>query len=999
MGRLRRNKTVGLFPSNYVEVLENYERPGILSRPVSRAASPSKLGGDGDRGRKSRAASPSRPRGSSPSPSRRQRGISPQPPQHDFGMNAGGGGGGSSRSRTGRSPSPAPYQHGRISRNASPNPYQRGASPAPYQHGRTSRNASPNPYQRGASPAPYQHGRISRNASPNPYQRGASPAPSFGVSRVVSPAPSHYRAVSPAPSQRHDRPASPNSYMHRNHTPPPPAPPPHRVNPRAASPLPPLHDDRLTPAGSRAATPSGQTPSPLRNAMEDVMESLEHMTSYDDRPRTPQTPWSPDSFAELYNASPSARYVRPETSLGIAGRNEYEQEDDINGIPMYPEDCESPVMHNYAERMEDRLRRFQLSHHPTQRRASDDDFPGRVNDYTDRPRTCEPELRSRKSAHDLRAQAASASPTKMTRPRPLSRMGTMASNSTSNQSSTTASTTSTALTSASIMSGRSAGGFSATSAGSMERRRQKAMSMCENVSLRPQTLTKGKFGSIPGPSSAGYFGSVSSTGSGSGPKPPPSLRRGQTWGTSDSSSLGGGVLGGLTAPLKPKKSGFFKKILHSAKTSAASVRGLAESPSHMSSQFAPKVIPNGITAVGNGRSSMQVHGQDWVQVRRDVNRSNTLSRNERIERQEKQQMMDQPVLRPVDALDEDVDGDEAVNGGIVENPQDFDGANLTLVDKAARFIVSLPPFTTPESLATHLVCRPYRSDIQRLRAIFTWISEKIAWEHPSVQLDGEFGAAEVDSRRVLSQKRGSSEEIAVVVQGMCAAIGIPCDIVQGYLKVPGEAFDVESCPLPNHWWNAVAVDGEWRFMDCSLASPTHPRRLMYSSAPSNQAEFFYFLTKPSEFCWTHIPLSMEHQHMIPPLPMSILLALPCACPPFFKHGLQMINFDTSLTRMENLEVVQVEFSVPVDIECIAEVEANAYAVDPDGDVFETGEVIKKRALAQVMWENGVKTYRVKAVLPSDEGQGILKIYAGKRGLMVSLSIDPMETLNCQLTIE
>lgn len=342
--------------------------------------------------------------------------------------------------------------------------------------------------------------------------------------------------------------------------------------------------------------------------------------------------------------------------------------------------------------------------------------------------------------------------------------------------------------------------------------------------------------------------------------------------------------------------------------------------------------------------------------------------------------MDQIVLRPVDALDDDVDGDEAADGRVVENPVDFDTANLALVDKGARFIGNLPPLTTPESLAAHHVCRPYRSDLQRLRAIFTWVSEKISWEHPSGPLDKE---SSQDPRNVIQQKRGGPAEVAGVVMGMCNAVGIHCEIVRGYLKIPGEALDVESCPRPNHWWNSVIIDGEWRFMDCSLASPSNPRRVMYSSAPITQAESFYFLTKPSHLCWTHVPLMAEQQHMVPSLPMAILLALPSACPPFFRHGLQMNSFDTSLTRIEDLEVAQIEFTVPIDVECIAEVEVRGFAVDQDGDVFESGEVVKKRSLCQIVWENGVKTYRVKAVLPGDEGHGVLKIYAGKRGLIVS----------------
>ncbi|KAI5812081.1 hypothetical protein BZA77DRAFT_151837 [Pyronema omphalodes] len=987
MGRLRRNRQmVGLFPSNYVEVLDGYPVSGGRSRPQSRAdrAESPMMYGDGRRAvsptpsNRSRGASP---RAHSPQPPQ-HRSRSPQPPMHNQSYE-----GGSSRSRLSRAESPNPYgggyNHGSMSRAASPNPY-RAVSPNPYGAPNTyNRSASPNPYARATSPAP----------------RAVSPAPSHY--RATSPAPSQFRSVSPAPSQRHyQRAASPNPYQraaspnpYHDDDGPPPAPPPHRIPPRSTSPMPPAHGGRLTPtpSGSRAPTPNGQTPSPLRSAMEDVMESLQHMgggPDHDDlgRSHTPSTPWGPESFGDLYTRSPSPRkrIIRPETSLGIAGRHEYDdEEEDLSGMPVYSDDNFNAA----PMTMEDRLRRFQQA-----AGRGDDDMappvPIKYASYSDRPKTTtDAAIPNRMSMYDFRA--VSASPSKMTRPRPLSRMETLSSNTTSNHSSSTTATHSTGVTSASIMSGASAGAFSATSAGSLARR--KHMSMIEAAQLgsyagRPETPS----GSMPlsqlnGPGSVGpgsYAGSAGSVSGFSGRK------RGQTWGASTAGSPNSntGVFGGL-APPKPKKESFFKKILNSAKTSAASVRSVAES--NGLSSFGGKSLPDGVIGVGGGGRDSPVHGgDDWITVRRDVNRSNTLSRNERIERQEKQQMLDQPVLRPVDALEEDVDGDEAADGGIVERPQNFDTANLSLVDKGARFISSLPPFTTPESLATHHVCRPYRTDVQKLRAIFTWISEKIAWEHPSDPVEGEYGPEPVDTRRVLSNKRGSPEEVAFVVQGMCHAVGIHCDIIHGYLKLPGEVIDISAIPRPNHWWNAVVVDGEWRFMDCSLSSPTHPRRLMYSASPTNQAEFFYFLTRPREFCWTHVPLIMEQQHMLPPVPLPVLLSLPTACPGYFRQGMKLRGFDTSLTRIEDLEVVQIEIEVPVGIECVAEVETNGFSIDHEGEVYETGDTMKKRALSQVYWESGRKMYRIKAVLPGDEGEGVLKVYAGKRGLMQSISTNP-----------
>ncbi|KAL1645695.1 hypothetical protein SLS58_003579 [Diplodia intermedia] len=452
----------------------------------------------------------------------------------------------------------------------------------------------------------------------------------------------------------------------------------------------------------------------------------------------------------------------------------------------------------------------------------------------------------------------------------------------------------------------------------------------------------------------------------------------------------GGLLGGLTSP-KPKRTGFFKKMISSARANAANARNtISSSPSRPNSRGAG-LLPNGVTSIAGGSAVFHPSGNvakemgmggsvDWVQVRRDINRSNSLSKNERIERAERCQMNDIAVINPIEVLLETIEGDEGLDGLPVPEPLDFSQCNLGLVDKNTRFIQGLPPTTTPVSLAQGYVCRPYRSDVQRLRAIFTWVSERIAWE--------EDYEGDVDTRRVIQSKRGCSEEIAVLVMDMCAAVGLHSEVIRGYLKAPGEELDFEMVAHPNHWWNAVIVDGEWRIMDCSLANPTNPRRSAYSSAGSQVAESGFFLARPSEICYTHVPLLPEAQHIIPPISHEVLMALPCACPPYFMNDIEIADFDTSLLSLENLEMAHIHFFVPEDVEAVAEVEARIFARDGDGDVFESGDVCRKRALCQPEWIGGRKRYTVKAVLPGDEGHATLKVYAGKKGLMHSIKSNP-----------
>lgn len=707
--------------------------------------------------------------------------------------------------------------------------------------------------------------------------------------------------------------------------------------------------------------------------MNDVMSSLQDMTmsrsaNSPDEPATPSQPWSPDAFDQVYQAS--AKKVRAQSALS---QTEQGEEVDDEGIPN---------VDNYVKRMESRLRRMK-EQEEAQKEESNGMPPPVPLKHSSYQRAgssmAEPEpeverkgsklLRHRKSAYDVGRNILGRTFTSKT-------------------TSTTTTHTS-ASTNRSLMSGHSATNMSATSAGSYYRKkfdkdlRPKSM-------MEPRETTGRGFGFDDGRPETPFTGV--SYHSSHASQPNASIQQQQEVNTP--ASEGPDPLGGLVQP-KAKRSGFFRKMIDTAKTQAANARSTIDTISRPGSRAASRAqsrgpsraasrmdggvatgIEGGVsTASANAARDMGLGSIDWVQVRRDVNRSNSLSKNERTERADRCQLMDFPVLKPLEILYESAEGDEGLDGLAIAEPSDFQAVSLAHVDKSARFINSIPLGTAPAGLAQGYVCRPYRSDIQRLRAIFTWVSERISWEE---DFEGE-----MDTRHVLQSKRGCSQEIAMVVAEMCASVGLHAEVIRGYLKTPGEQLDLENVARPNHFWNAVIVEGEWRMMDCSLAGPTNPKRAQYSNAGSSVAETWYFLARPMEMCYSHVPLLPEQQHICPPQPHEVLMALPCATPTYFKHGLQVVDFDTSLLCLDNLEMAHVYIDVPEDVECVAEVEARACSQDTDGDYFENGEFVRKPALAQAEWVGGQKRYTVKALLPGDEGHGVLKIYAGPRGLMVS----------------
>lgn len=560
------------------------------------------------------------------------------------------------------------------------------------------------------------------------------------------------------------------------------------------------------------------------------------------------------------------------------------------------------------------------------------------------------------------------------------------------------------VTDKSVMSGYSAGGISATSAGSLNRKRElKELLLSRNRAKSELGNRENDFASIKN-----RFEEA-----GSGDSRPTTPMTGLSYHSSHGTEAqtrpraqsvmspvhkqppANDGLGGFMTP-KPKKSGFFKRVFESGKTVAANTRktlstDLGRPKSSKGNQPFGMGIPDGVNAIAGGRDIFSSSGRapgdegtDWVQVRRDVNRANSLSAIEIQERQDRARMHDFLSIYPLDELAENTEGDEDAHGEPVENPVNFQSSNLALVDKTVRFIKDVPT-TNPHALATQYLCRPYKSDVQKLRAIFTWVAERIAWES-----ELSLGDEPADIIKVLQTRRGCPEEVSVLFLTMARAVNINCHVVRGYLKTPGEPLPMKNALMPsgNHWWCTALVDGHWRMIDVCLASPSHPMRGLFSSTGPTMAESWYFLARPSEFAYSHIPEHSHHQHLVPNVKPELLLALPGACPPYFKNGLKLVDYNTALLRLENLEVAMIRIIANEDVEIIAEVETREFVHDVDGDFYESGEVIRARTLAQAEWVGGIKRYTIKAVLPQESSQGILKIYAGGRGLWHSSASIP-----------
>ncbi|KAK7204350.1 hypothetical protein BZA70DRAFT_280550 [Myxozyma melibiosi] len=663
-----------------------------------------------------------------------------------------------------------------------------------------------------------------------------------------------------------------------------------------------------------------RTPTPLRDALEDVMATLQNMEVEDRRPLRKQSMVRPATQMEFRQPSPEPMY--------------YQSTDHVQ---------QTSSIHRGGFRNS-------LSRKLTINRPKSSLGLGRHEMDSTGPRD------SMGSGSDAHVSHVSLNPTRsLLRMKALARSNTTTTNSTVSHAALSATSGSTNMSD-----------MSATSAGSLARRRQEMsrLATIDSVSnLAPMSSKPVQM--------------------------PEAVQSGRQSLMQNKSSL---------ASLKLKKSGFFKKVkalgsaasssgMSSASFSSKSTTNQSYTKSSMTSfSSAPASRHKG--ALGPGQYAQPTVSQSakWIQAQTDLHRAKSLSRYERDDRRRKQELEGYSVVNPLDVLNGQVEGDEGADGRVVETSMDVMRFNFTTLDKSVRSL-SIPSLSTLASFTITVLCRPYKSDIQRLRAIYIFCTERIVYR-PSTTADDDYDEQH-DATRIFRSKEASADEMAHCVQAMCELMQIPCEVVRGYLKAPGEVSDGHNTSgRVNHSWNAAIVDGEWRMIDASLASPTHPRRSLYTNCGANIAEDFYFLAKPSELIFSHIPRNRNCQHILPALSPDLIFQLPSICPAMFKHGLFLCDFDMSLLRTSGPEIVQIDVQVPADVDCVAEIEVRGYVADADGDLMESGEVLKSPAMAQPYWVHGRRIFRVKGLLPDGERSGVLKIYAGRRGLLQSQKDNP-----------
>uniref|UniRef100_F1KWC6 Kyphoscoliosis peptidase n=2 Tax=Ascaris TaxID=6251 RepID=F1KWC6_ASCSU len=184
-----------------------------------------------------------------------------------------------------------------------------------------------------------------------------------------------------------------------------------------------------------------------------------------------------------------------------------------------------------------------------------------------------------------------------------------------------------------------------------------------------------------------------------------------------------------------------------------------------------------------------------------------------------------------------------------------------------------------------------RSDVEKARAIYRWITVK---NLNVMQFDSD-----LDSNTPMGLLRGikyGTESYHVLFKRLCSYAGLHCVVIKGFSKSagyqPGFRFDDNRF---RNTWNAVCLDGSWRFVQCNWGA----RHLVNAkegsrSTPKGDSlryeyDDHYFMTDPEEFIYEFFPQESEWQLLPRPITLRQFESLPFVRSLFFRYGLSFTD--------------------------------------------------------------------------------------------------------------
>jgi hypothetical protein len=216
-------------------------------------------------------------------------------------------------------------------------------------------------------------------------------------------------------------------------------------------------------------------------------------------------------------------------------------------------------------------------------------------------------------------------------------------------------------------------------------------------------------------------------------------------------------------------------------------------------------------------------------------------------------------------------------------------ASFSSIDWSVRNIDA----PTVDSLAKKLTA-PYPTDLEKTRAIFSWIAQHIAYNtgiynagrgyrpvkyvfDPADTITSK-SAIEQTAEKVLRRRVAICDGYSKLFKTLCDYAGVESEVILGYGKC---YLEKDEKFRTNHTWNAVKIDSAWRLLDVTWASGY----VTYSNEFVHHIDEAYFLAPPQQFILDHYPEDLKWALLERPPTLGEFRFSPFKYKSFIKYGI------------------------------------------------------------------------------------------------------------------
>ena len=257
--------------------------------------------------------------------------------------------------------------------------------------------------------------------------------------------------------------------------------------------------------------------------------------------------------------------------------------------------------------------------------------------------------------------------------------------------------------------------------------------------------------------------------------------------------------------------------------------------------------------------------------------------------------------------------------------------------KADEHAINAPPekAASMDSLAAWLT-KPFTSDEERARSLYRWITENITYDLDSY-FSGHLTGGNAET--ALKKRKAVCDGYSGLFETMAHASGLEVVKISGYAKGYQYSIGKGIGTKPNHAWNAIKINGEWKLMDCTWGAGYigEDKKFHRRFSP------YYFLAPPEEFIYAHFPEDEKWQLLPHPVSKAEFAQLVYLRPKFFSLGMRILDQPNATIRASG--GVTAKLFVPGTVFCMATLtEGNRTLGDRFTFVQQDGDTVTMKAL-------------------------------------------------------